>query len=165
MPTPAVARPAVPARPDPRPLGELLMERDLVTAEQLSEALAVQHLEDERIGESLVRLHHCTEKEVCEALGRQFGLPTFVSLAEKDVDDTVGEAFEITKPTREEEKVIATHECGHALVGALSETLEDEGPSPVERVTFAVSRYSWSEVAARYRDFLLEVVRRANAGR
>ena len=47
----------------------------------------MQHLEDERIGESLVRLHHCTEKEVCEALGRQFGLPTFVSLAEKDVDD------------------------------------------------------------------------------
>ena len=95
MPTPAVARPAVPARPDPRPLGELLMERDLVTAEQLSEALAVQHLEDERIGESLVRLHHCTEKEVCEALGRQFGLPTFVSLAEKDVDDELVEQVPI----------------------------------------------------------------------
>ena len=55
----------------------------------------MQHLEDERIGESLVRLHHCTEKQVCEALGRQFGLPTFVSLAEKDVDDELVEQVPI----------------------------------------------------------------------
>ena len=86
---------ALPSRPDRRPLGVLLVEAERVTPEQLAEALAVQHLEDERVGEALVRLHHCTEQEVCAALGRQFGLPILKSLAESDIDDELVEQVPI----------------------------------------------------------------------
>ncbi|MGE0708231.1 MAG: AAA family ATPase [Planctomycetota bacterium] len=40
-------------------------------------------------------------------------------ITSEDVDAVIGDAFELSKPTEAEEKVIATHECGHALVGAL----------------------------------------------
>lgn len=86
---------ALSQRPDGRQLGEILLELTSVTAEQLAEALAVQHLEDERVGETLVRLHHCTEREVCDALGRQFGLPTIATVAESDIDDALVEELPI----------------------------------------------------------------------
>ena len=38
---------------------------------------------------------------------------------QKDVDAVIGDAFEMMQPTKTEEAMIATHECGHALVGAL----------------------------------------------
>ena len=41
-------------------------------------------------------------------------------LTTADVDAIVGDAFELNQPTLEEQKVIATHECGHALVAALA---------------------------------------------
>ncbi len=95
--SPGHARPvrALPQRPDGRQLGEILLDTTSMTAEQLAEALAVQHLEDERVGETLVRLHHCTEREVCDALGRQFGLPTIAIVAESDIDDELVEELPI----------------------------------------------------------------------
>ncbi len=52
------------------------------------------------------------------------------TLTNADVDEVIGDAFEITPPSKAEEKVIATHECGHALVAALI----PEAPRP-EKVT------------------------------
>jgi cell division protease FtsH len=52
------------------------------------------------------------------------------TISEKDVDAVIGDAFELSAPTRAEQKVIATHECGHALVAALI----PEAPRP-EKVT------------------------------
>jgi cell division protease FtsH len=43
------------------------------------------------------------------------------TLTEEDVDEVSGDTFELSKPTEAEEKVIATHECGHAIVGVLLE--------------------------------------------
>ncbi|MGB1699797.1 MAG: GspE/PulE family protein, partial [Nannocystaceae bacterium] len=95
--SPGLPRPtrSLPKRPDGRQLGEILLEMGSVTPEQIAEALAVQHLEQDRIGEALVRLHHCTEKEVCDALGRQFGLPTMATIAEADIDDELVEELPI----------------------------------------------------------------------
>jgi cell division protease FtsH len=42
------------------------------------------------------------------------------ALGTADVDAIVGDAFELNQPTLEEQKVIATHECGHAIVAALA---------------------------------------------
>ena len=49
---------------------------------------------------------------------------------QKDVDEVIGDAFDMPAPTKKEEVVIATHECGHALVAALI----PEAPRP-EKVT------------------------------
>lgn len=57
---------------------------------------------------------------ICRGLAREKvrrgGKHTF---SNKDVDEVIGDAFEIKPPNKDEERVIATHECGHALVAAL----------------------------------------------
>src|SRR5689334_4123505 len=68
-------QPAPTPRRERRPIGELLLEANAITPEQLAEALAAQHLDNERVGETLVRLQHCTDWDVCVALGKQFDLP------------------------------------------------------------------------------------------
>ncbi len=82
-------------RPDPRPLGEILIELGHVTPAGLAEALSVQHLEDERVGETLVRLKHCSDWQVCQALARQFALPVLESLTASEIDDELAERLPI----------------------------------------------------------------------
>jgi general secretion pathway protein E len=82
-------------RPDARPIGEILVELGFVSPAALAEALSVQHLEDERVGETLVRLKHCSDWQVCQALARQFGLPALESLAPLEIDDELAEQLPI----------------------------------------------------------------------
>jgi len=82
-------------RPDSRPLGEILIELGHVAPPALAEALSVQHLEDERVGETLVRLKHCSDWQVCQALARQFGLPALESLPALEIDDELAERLPI----------------------------------------------------------------------
>jgi type IV pilus assembly protein PilB len=58
-----------------RRLGELLIERGLVSAEQLEEALRSRNDPRERLGQALVRQGVLTERDVAELLAHQFGLP------------------------------------------------------------------------------------------
>jgi cell division protease FtsH len=68
---------------------------------------------------------------LCRGLGRQVVRKDGEHvITQKDVDDVIGDAFEITQPTKTEETVISTHECGHALLAALV----PEAPRP-EKVT------------------------------
>jgi general secretion pathway protein E len=78
-----------------RPLGELLLEAGAISPEQLAEALAAQHLENERVGETLVRLQHCTEWDICVALGKQFGLPVREFVGDDVVQDVLIESLPI----------------------------------------------------------------------
>ena len=57
-----------------RRLGELLVERGIVTAEQVTEALK-QRVDKERLGQAITRLGFATETQVIELLGEQFSLP------------------------------------------------------------------------------------------
>jgi general secretion pathway protein E len=88
--------PPVGTRPDPRPLGEILLEQGFCGPEGLAEALSVQHLEDERIGETLVRLKHCTDWQVCQALARQFGFPCRESIPPAEIEDELVELLPIS---------------------------------------------------------------------
>ncbi len=78
-----------------RPIGELLLEANAVTPEQLAEALSAQHLERERVGETLVRLQHCTDWDICVALGKQFGLPVREHVGDDQIQDALVEALPI----------------------------------------------------------------------
>ncbi|NVB36712.1 Flp pilus assembly complex ATPase component TadA [Pseudenhygromyxa sp. WMMC2535] len=80
---------------DRRKIGELLLEAGVVTPEQLNEALAAQHLEDERVGETLVRLEHCSEADIARALAQQFGLPVRLGVEESELDDELVEQLPI----------------------------------------------------------------------
>src|SRR5947209_4567409 len=61
----------------PRPLGQLLLRRGLIRAEQLEQALAEQRRCRHRklLGEILIDLRDCTEQQVAEALAEAHGIP------------------------------------------------------------------------------------------
>jgi general secretion pathway protein E len=78
-----------------RPIGEILLEMGALRPEQLAEALSAQHLEDERVGETLARLGHCSELDITMALARQFGLPVNIELTDEDIQDALIEQLPI----------------------------------------------------------------------
>jgi len=70
----------------PKPLGELLIDAGLITAEQIKTALFDSNRSaHERIGETLRRHGLVSEEDIGHALGRRFGVP-FVKLREFDFD-------------------------------------------------------------------------------
>src|SRR5690606_29925601 len=79
--------PALGKRPARRPIGLLLLEAGACTAEALAEALSAQQLEDERVGETLVRLKHCDEWAVTQALAKQSALPCVASVSPDQIAD------------------------------------------------------------------------------
>ena len=71
--------------PSRRELGEMLREADLITAEQLTEALKLQKTYNERLASILVRQRVLTEKFAVTYLGRQIGVPS-VDLSKTEID-------------------------------------------------------------------------------
>jgi general secretion pathway protein E/type IV pilus assembly protein PilB len=56
-------------------IGSILVERGLITDEQLVEAIAEQNRTGERLDHVLVRLGYVNSSEVLEAIGQQFAMP------------------------------------------------------------------------------------------
>jgi type IV pilus assembly protein PilB len=58
-----------------KPLGQILVERGVITLEQLQLALASQDKEGGLIGEVIVKLGFAKEEEIAHCLSLQFGFP------------------------------------------------------------------------------------------
>jgi hypothetical protein len=58
-----------------RRLGEILLERGLITPRQLSDALKAQRRTQERLGRTLVHLGYLSELDMFAAVSAQDGLP------------------------------------------------------------------------------------------
>lgn len=56
-------------------LGEILLERGIITRAKLDEALKVQKEKGMLLGETLVFLKHITEEDIVQALTCQYGFP------------------------------------------------------------------------------------------
>ncbi len=70
-----------------RPLGALLVDRRVVTTEQLQEALLLQKSTPLRLGQLLIKKGMATEDEVLEALAEQSGIPFLKSIAFDDPEN------------------------------------------------------------------------------
>ena len=66
-------------------LGELLVNKGLITAKQLDDALQEQKLSGNKLGSSLVKLGYITEKHLVSFLSKHYGVPA-IDLAEVEVD-------------------------------------------------------------------------------
>ena len=75
-----------------KPLGQILLEKDLINQEQLDEALKVQKNTTEQLGRILVDLGHVTEQDVLRSHAEQLGIP-FLDLDRISVDDDVAKAI------------------------------------------------------------------------
>jgi type IV pilus assembly protein PilB len=69
-------------------LGQLLLASNVISEEQLREALALQRREGGRLGTNLVKLGHITEEKLVTFLSRQYGVPS-VNLSDFKVDPSV----------------------------------------------------------------------------
>lgn len=67
----------------PKRIGELLIEANVLTAEQLEHALTVQRADGRKLGHLLIELGHVSETVLTQALSRQLAVP-WVSLFHVD---------------------------------------------------------------------------------
>lgn len=69
-------------------LGELLVAANLITPEQLKQALELQRREGGRIGSKLVKLGFVTEEKIVSFLSKQYGVPA-INLSEYKIDPNI----------------------------------------------------------------------------
>ncbi|MCX7661608.1 MAG: type II secretion system protein GspE, partial [Candidatus Omnitrophica bacterium] len=69
-------------------LGELLVERKVITSQQLEKAIAVQKEKGGLIGEILVELGFAKEEDIAQALTAQYGFP-FLPLSNYEINPEI----------------------------------------------------------------------------
>ena len=82
---PAAAGEGKPTLPRIEPIGEILLSHNVVTVEQLKQALEVQRQSKGRLGRVLVEMGVVTERQLARAVAQQWGLP-YTELAEDGVN-------------------------------------------------------------------------------
>ena len=75
-------------------LGQLLLARGVITAEQIDKALAEQKEKGHRklLGELLVEMGYCTENQIASALAETYGVP-YAQIGPKICDPKVVESL------------------------------------------------------------------------
>jgi type IV pilus assembly protein PilB len=69
-------------------LGQLLIASNIISEDQLREALILQRKEGGRLGTNLVKLGHITEEKLVTFLSRQYGVPA-INLSDYKIDPSV----------------------------------------------------------------------------
>jgi type IV pilus assembly protein PilB len=72
----------------PARLGQLLITSNIITEDQLKEALGLQRKEGGRLGSNLVKLGHITEEKLVAFLSRQYNVPA-INLTDYKIDPSL----------------------------------------------------------------------------
>lgn len=110
-------------------IGELLVNAGLITAEQLAEALAVQHETGGKLGEVFVRELILTEDQIAQALAEQKGL-THVNLASEAIDPAA--ASLLPERVARLRTIVPVRFDGNDVVLAMADPLDIEAIDDVE---------------------------------
>lgn len=113
-------------------LGELLIERHVISEEQLKESLTEQKATGELLGRTLVRLGHATEEDIVLALTLQYGFP-YLPLTNYEIDPEVIAA--IPASMARQHRVIPLDRIGNLLTVTMSDPLNASALAEMESVT------------------------------
>ena len=113
-------------------LGELLIERGVITQEQLQKALAVQKEEGGLLGQVLVRLGATTEEDIAQALTAQFGFP-YLPLKNYEIGKEVIRL--VPENVARQYCLIPVDRIGNALTIAMSNPLNAQAQEDIELIT------------------------------
>ncbi len=113
-------------------IGEILVNRRNITAEQLSHALDVQKQEKGFIGEILVKLKYVEERDIVVALVVQCGLP-YIAINKYDIDPSI--VALIPKEIALRERLIPLDKIGYVLSVVMTNTLSEERKTMLENLT------------------------------
>lgn len=99
-------------------LGELLVSANLITPEQLKQALELQRREGGRIGSKLVKLGFVTEEKIVSFLSKQYGVPA-INLSEYNIDPNIIKL--IPKDIAQKHLIIPVTRVGSTLTIAMAD--------------------------------------------
>ncbi len=110
-------------------LGELLIERSIITQSQLEKALAVQQERGGLIGEILVELGYAKEDEIAQTLTAQYGFP-YLPLSNYDINPEIANI--IPGRVARQYLLIPIDKIGNNLTLAMSNPLNVQAIEDVE---------------------------------
>jgi len=113
-------------------LGELLVERRIITKKELLKALEIQKEKGGLIGEILIELGLAKEEDIAQALTAQFGFP-YLPLANYDLEPDV--LHSIPKNVCSQYCLIPVDKIGNNLTVAMSNPLNSLAIEDVEELT------------------------------
>ena len=110
-------------------IGELLIERDVISYEQLNLAIEHQKSNGGLLGEILVKMKFATEKDIAQALTSQYGFP-YLPLANYEIDADIVHA--IPEAICREYGLIPIDKIGKSLALAMTNPLNTKAVEAVE---------------------------------
>jgi len=113
-------------------LGELLLERGIITEAELEKALKLQREKGGLIGQILVMLGYAKEEEIAQALTVQYGFP-YLPLEHYEIN---AEAIKlIPENVAKQYNLIAIDKIGDLLTIAMSNPLNAQAVEDIELIT------------------------------
>ena len=67
-------------------IGDVLVQSGIITNDELLQALDYSKENNVKIGKAVVSLNFATESDICDALGKQLGMPVFSDLSKLTID-------------------------------------------------------------------------------
>jgi type IV pilus assembly protein PilB len=116
-------------------IGEILIERGVITPSQLEQAIALQKEKGGLIGQILIRMGAVTEQEVALALTAQYGFP-YLPLDNYEIDAEV--ANSIPGNLARQYCLIPIDRIGNALTVAMSDPSNMQAIEDIEMTTNCV---------------------------
>jgi len=113
-------------------LGELLVERGILTRPQVQEAVDHQKTAGGLFGEVLVKLGYATEENIAQALTTQYGFP-YLPLANYEIDTEVIKT--VPENVCRQFCLIPIDKIGKSLTLAMSNPLNVQAAEDVELIT------------------------------
>jgi type IV pilus assembly protein PilB len=113
-------------------LGEILIQRKIISREQLEAALQMQKEKGGIIGEILVSLGALDERDIVVALVIQCGLP-YIAVNKYTIDPKIINL--IPKEVAQKEKLIALDRIGEVLSVVMCNPMSDEKKEYLENLT------------------------------
>lgn len=139
-------------------IGEILIGRGLITAEQLEEALAIQVSTKEYLGVLLIRKKFVKEADLLEALSEQFNIPV-VSLGKEKIDWDL--SVQYLSKISSEGKALPIFQDEQNVIVAVRDPLDKISLSTIEK-TIRPKRLRLVLVAeAELQEFIQECKRRS----
>lgn len=115
-----------------RKIGEILLERDVVTAKQLEEALKIQEMILKPIGKILIDMEVTTEEQIAEALAEQRGC-TRITIKEYKINKQAVKLFPM--PMARLHKALPIDFDGEEIVLAMADPLDVYAIDDVRMIT------------------------------
>lgn len=113
-------------------LGELLIERGVITRDQLDMAIAYQQAKGGLIGEVFVELKLATEEDIAQALTCQYGFP-YLPLANYEIDESI--ILAVPENVCKQYCLIPIDKIGKSLTLAMSNPLNVHAIEDIELIT------------------------------